>query len=215
MEAQWEVIWMHFFSFFDIYVILMAEKAKLQLEETSWEEAWRWFNSQPCWEVAWGAVSLGGLVGLKWQALFHQAPRAVLEASFRQSHWPSLCVCNSAWVLYDLGVSERYLVDITMETESLIVLGSTSTPEAVLMVECWALGQKYAANRCPRKISMGMVAMLGRWTRSLCFLVQESRGSVLSMRDVCLRMREGEGKGDSRKAAVGFVARTCAFSPGV
>lgn len=35
------------------------------------------------------------------------------------------------------------------------------------MVECWALGQKYAANRCPRKISTGMVAMPGRWVRGL------------------------------------------------
>lgn len=119
MEGQQEVIWMHFFSFFDTYVISMAGKAKLRLKETSQEETWRWFSSQPCWEVAWGAVTLGRLVGLKWQVPFDQVPRAVLEASFRQGHCPSLCLCNSTWVLYDLGVSKRYLVDITMETESL------------------------------------------------------------------------------------------------
>lgn len=89
------ISFLFFFLFFYIYVISVAEKAKLRLEETSWEEAWRWFSSQLCWEVAWGPFILGGLVGLKWQAPFDQAPRAVLEASFHQGHCPSLCMCNS------------------------------------------------------------------------------------------------------------------------
>lgn len=119
-------------------------------------------------------------------------------------------------MLYDLDVSERYLVDITMETESLTncfgehfhTRGSTDGG----MLGSWA---EICCQPVSQEESVGMVAMPSRWTRSLCFLVQESRGSVLSMRGVCLCMREGEGKADSRKAAVGFVAGTCAFSLGV
>lgn len=93
-----------------------------------------------------------------------------MEVCFSQCHCLSLCVCNSQHVSLcdqNLGMSKRCLVDVTMETESLIVLGSASIPEGALMVECWAVGQKSAASRSPRKVSTGTVAVLGGWMRSL------------------------------------------------
>lgn len=61
-----------------------------------------------------------------------------------------------------------------------------------------------------------LVAMLGRGTRGLCSLTQDLGQSILLIRGVCLRMREGEEKGEyTMNATVGFVAGTCAFSLGI
>lgn len=112
----------------------------------------------------------------------------------------------------NLGVSQRYLVDTTMETQSLThCLGECLHTNGSAMVENWPSGQKYdAANR---KVSTCMVAMLGRGMRGLCSQAQESGQSILPTRRVYLRMREEEEKGECTvKATVGFVAGTCAFS---
>lgn len=216
MEGQQEVIWMHFFSFFDTYVISMAGKAKLRLEETSREETWRWFSSQPYWEVAWGAVTLGRLVGLKWQTPFDQAPRAVLEASFRQGHFPSLCLCNSTWMLYDLGVSKRYLVDITMETESLTncfgerlhTRGSTDGGMLGSWAEiCCQLVSPESVHRHGGHVGLGDGEPVSRG---------KSWNTVLSINEGCVWAGEREKeKLDCRKAAAGFVDWMCAFSLGI
>lgn len=111
-------------------------------------------------------------------------------------------------------MSKRCLVDVTMETESLTVLGSASIPEAALMVECWAVGQKSPASRSPRKVSTGTVAVLGGWMRSW-FPGAGIGRAILSLKGVRLRMRAGEEKESTMKATVGFVAGMCAFSPGI
>ena len=64
------------------------------------------------------------------------------------------------------------------------------------------------------------MAMLGRWTRSLCCagITGITPTSLVPLMDEgwrCVFVQEKEGKAYSMKAPVGFVAGTCAFSLGI